>query len=125
MHYSCPESNYFSTNCACHLRCKDSTCQNAIDLCKKHRSLYSCKYVLIRVGNKVATLKREISALEKQLFSIEEFKSKQYNSETILTNIRPKTTFKDFTISDNEVLGTVAKINAQLQVRFHLISVSI
>lgn len=36
LHFSCKESNMFATNCACHLRCTDSQCENAKKICKKY-----------------------------------------------------------------------------------------
>ena len=117
LHFSCPESNFFTTNCACHLKCTDRKCQNAIDLCKKHRNAYACKYVLLRGGNKLATLKREISVSEQKSLDITEFQSMTPLHNTIN---RPKISFRDMTIADNEVLGTVGKINSQIKVRIVL-----
>lgn len=61
MHFSCPESNMFATNCACHLRCRDGrTCSDAVAICEKYKTSHGCRYVLLRGGasNAIATLKR-------------------------------------------------------------------
>ena len=65
LHFPCKESNMFATNCACHVKCTELTCQNAMDLCKKYRDSVGCKYVLIRGGKtkKIATLKRQSSRI--------------------------------------------------------------
>lgn len=41
LHFSCQESEVFATNCACHLRCTDSECSNAVRVCKKYEKYVS------------------------------------------------------------------------------------
>jgi hypothetical protein len=52
LHFGCVESDMFATNCACHITCKNSNCDNAIDICTKYSNL-GCKYLLFRnIGQK-------------------------------------------------------------------------
>ena len=69
-HFPCTENEIFDTNCACHTRCKDKMCSNAINLCKQY-SREGCKYVLIRGtdNRKIATLKRAITLEEHKRYS--------------------------------------------------------
>eukprot|EP01033_Poteriospumella_lacustris_P006673 gene6673-4811_t len=61
----------FATNCACHLRCTDSQCENAKKICKKYED-NGCRYVLLRGGknNRIATLKRVPTQQELQQFDL-------------------------------------------------------
>jgi hypothetical protein len=36
LHFSCSESNMFATNCACHVKCTDPLCNNAVNICEKY-----------------------------------------------------------------------------------------
>lgn len=38
LHMPCEESNVFATKCMCHIRCTDSKCTNARDICNKYSS---------------------------------------------------------------------------------------
>lgn len=85
LHFPCKESNKFSTNCACHIKCKSAKCENAIDVCTKYKLTHKCQFVLLRGGkmNKFATLKRTPSDEERLKFSILEFSkpNSTYSSE--------------------------------------------
>ena len=124
MHFSCPESNMFATNCACHLKCTvGKSCQNAVQLCKKYRLSHGCKYVLTRNNNKIATLKREITIEEKKRFDISEFKYMNHSSSRPMTPgtvSRPPAaamTFRDMISSSAEVANTYKSIIQQAKVR--------
>lgn len=74
-HFPCTENEIFDTNCACHTRCKDNMCSNAVSLCRRYSEEHSCKYVLTRGtdNRKIATLKRSITK--------EEYKKYSYDSK--------------------------------------------
>lgn len=74
VHFSCAESNMFATNCACHLRCTDSQCDNAKNVCLKYASK-GCKYMLLRGGkhNRIATLKRVPSVDEYEKYDVSKY----------------------------------------------------
>lgn len=38
LHFPCKESNMFSTNCACHIKCTSNKCENALEICQKYQS---------------------------------------------------------------------------------------
>lgn len=40
VHMPCEESNMFATKCMCHLKCTDSSCNNAKELCEKYEQRY-------------------------------------------------------------------------------------
>lgn len=78
LHFSCPESNMFATNCACHLRCKDvRACSDAVQLCEKYKSSHGCRYVLLRGGatNTIATLKRIPTKEETRMLDLSNYPS--------------------------------------------------
>lgn len=99
LHFPCAECNVFATNCACHVRCTDPKCKNAINLCEKYKDRWTfnphivfvcwsrrhgigvqcfndlcragCRYVLTRGGvKKIATLKRIPTSEELKRFKL-------------------------------------------------------
>lgn len=58
LHMPCEESNMFATKCMCHIKCTDRSCDNARKICEKYETNKGCKYMLIRMNGKLATLKR-------------------------------------------------------------------
>lgn len=118
MHFSCPESNMFATNCACHLKCTTGkSCQNAVQLCKNYRISHGCKYVLTRNNNRIATLKREVTINEMKMLDISEYK--------LLNLSRPVSrstmTFQDMISSSSEISNTYNNIIQQAKVSLFLI----
>lgn len=75
LHFPCAESNMFATNCACHLRCRDRGCKDAVQLCERYHSSRGCKYVLLRGGanNRIATLKRIPTSAESAQYDLSGF----------------------------------------------------
>ena len=113
MHFFCPESNMFATNCACHLKCTSGEfCQNAVQVCKKYRISHGCKYVLTRNNNRIATLKREATPSEKKAFDVSEYKLLNLSSPTI----RPTMNFQDMISSSSELSSTYNNIIKQIKV---------
>ena len=72
LHFGCPESEVFATNCACHVRCRGANCANARNLCVKYSQSHNCKYILMRgsAPKMIATLKRAPWANESNSFDI-------------------------------------------------------
>ena len=76
MHFPCKESEVFATNCACHIRCRDRTCDNAKEICYKYgKDPIRCKYMLLRgpIDRQIATLKRLPTKDEELYYDISKY----------------------------------------------------
>lgn len=85
LHFACKESNVFSTNCACHLRCRTPDCAEAVSLCDAYSSTLGCQYVFIRGGkkNRIATLKRRPTEEEKRQFDVSAYEDSAFKTDAV------------------------------------------
>jgi len=122
LHFPCKESNMFSTNCACHIKCKSPKCENAVDVCRKYQVSHSCHYVLLRGGknNKFATLKRYPSTEEQLKYSVAEFSPSVSDSQATTRWSRkpPQSTssFAQLLADDQSARAVLTDIQDQVQV---------
>jgi len=122
LHFPCKESNMFSTNCACHIKCKSSKCENAVDVCRKYLVSHSCHYVLLRGGknNKFATLKRYPSTEEQLKYSVAEFSPSVSDSQATTTRWSRKppqsSSFAQLLADDQSARAVLTDIQDQVQV---------
>lgn len=91
LHFPCAESNMFATNCACHLRCRDRGCKDAVQLCERYRISIGCKYVLLRGGanNRIATLKRIPTAAESAQYDLSGYSYTKTTKTTTTPKLAP------------------------------------